>query len=91
MITSRVSSKDSRRDMNKVFGMLDEDKTGTISIGTLKNIVKDFGDGIDETELQEMIDKADANGDGLVTEEEFYMYMTDKRNKGWQGDLHDLD
>ena len=68
--------------MNKVFGMLDEDKTGTISIGTLKNIVKDFGDGIDETELQEMIDKADANGDGLVTEEEFYMYMTDKRNKG---------
>ena len=49
MITSRVSSKDTRRDMNKVFSMLDEDKTGTISINTLKSIVKDFSEGIDET------------------------------------------
>ena len=33
---------------------------------------------IDENELQEMIDKADLDHDGLVSEEEFYVIMTRK-------------
>ena len=28
-----------------------------------------------------MIEKADNNGDGMVTQEEFYLYMTDKTKK----------
>jgi Ca2+-binding EF-hand superfamily protein len=47
--------------------MLDEEKSGSISLSTLRSIVKEFGEGIDDSELQEMIEKADGNGDGLVT------------------------
>lgn len=40
--------------------------------------MKDLGDNIEEAELKEMIDKADINGDGIVSQEEFYLFMADK-------------
>jgi Ca2+-binding EF-hand superfamily protein len=43
--------------------------------------VKDLGENIDEHELQEMIEKADADNDGLVSEEEFYNIMTKKTTR----------
>ncbi len=49
LITSRVSRKDTRRDMKKIFSMLDEDKTGLISVTTLKKVPSDLGDNIDES------------------------------------------
>ena len=52
-----------------------------ISMATLKKVVQDLGDFIDESQLQQMIQKADNNGDGLVSEQEFYLYMTDKTRK----------
>ena len=39
-------------------------------------MIKDLGENIDEHELQEMIEKADQDHDGLVSEEEFYNIMT---------------
>ena len=38
----------------------------------------DLGENIDEHELQEMIEKADKDNDGLVSEDEFYNVMTHK-------------
>ena len=78
MLTNRVSRKDTRRDMKKVFKMLDEQQTGHLTLQILKKVVHDLGDSIEETQLQEMIDKADKNGDGMVSEEQFYLFMTNK-------------
>jgi Ca2+-binding EF-hand superfamily protein len=50
-----VSSKDNKRNLKKVFSLLDEENKGVISIETLKKVVKDLGDNIDESELKEMI------------------------------------
>ncbi len=55
VMTSRVSSKDNKRNLKKVFSLLDEENKGVISIETLKKVVKDLGDNIDESELKEMI------------------------------------
>jgi Ca2+-binding EF-hand superfamily protein len=77
-MTSRVSDKDSRENIKKVFNLFDDDKTGLITIKNLRKIVRDLGENIDEHELQEMIDKADTNRDGMVTEEDFYMIITKK-------------
>lgn len=41
-------------------------------------MAKELGETIDESELQEMIERADTNGDGLVSEEEFYNIITKK-------------
>lgn len=52
VMSNRVSSKDNKADLKKVFAMLDEDNRGVISIDTLKKVAKDLGDNIDECELK---------------------------------------
>lgn len=61
--------------------LFDDEKSGFISIATLKKVVKELGENIDEAELNEMIQKADLDRDGLVNEEEFYNVMTRKAGK----------
>ncbi len=68
-MTARVSNKDTREDLKKVFHLFDDEKTGYISMKNLKRVIRDLGENIDEQELQEMIEKADADHDGLVSEE----------------------
>lgn len=80
-MTARVSNKDTREDLKKVFHLFDDEKTGYISMKNLKRVIRDLGENIDEQELQEMIEKADADHDGLVSEEQFYNIMTRKTNK----------
>lgn len=79
LMTARVSNKDTREDLKKVFSLFDEEKSGFIAIKNLKRVIRDLGENIDESELQEMIEKADQDNDGLVSEEEFYNLMTRKQ------------
>ena len=65
-----------------MFNFFDLDKAGYISVKNLKAIVKELGENIDEHELQEMIQKADQDQDGQVSEEEFYNIMTRKTARG---------
>jgi centrin-1 len=51
---------------------------GYISIKNLRRVAKELGETIDDPELQEMIERADNDNDGLVSEEEFYNIMTKK-------------
>jgi centrin-1 len=76
MMTVRTAEKDTRDNLRKVFNLFDDEKTGFVSVKNLRKITKELGEQIDEHELQEMIDKADLDNDGLVSEEEFYQIMT---------------
>lgn len=38
--------------MKKIFNLFDEEKCGFISLKTLKKVIKDLGENIDEHELQ---------------------------------------
>ena len=78
LMTARMSEKDSREDIKKIFKLFDEDAKGYITIINLKRVVKDLGETMDDIELQEMIERADADGDGRVTFEDFYNIMTKK-------------
>lgn len=44
----------------------------------LRRVAKDLGELTDDNTLQEMIERADFDQDGLVSEEEFYNLMTKK-------------
>lgn len=81
LMTARVSNKDTREDLKKVFNLFDDEKSGYITIKNLKRVIRDLGENIDEHELQEMIEKADADNDGQISEEEFYNIMTRKVGK----------
>ncbi len=47
LMTARVSNKDSREDMKKVFMLFDEEKSGFISLASLRKVVKELGENID--------------------------------------------
>ena len=78
MMTARMSDKDTREDINKVFRLFEDDNTGTISIRNLRRVARELGETMTDDELQEMVDRADSNGDGAVTLDDFYNIMTKK-------------
>ena len=75
MMTARMSDRDTREDINKVFRLFDDDGTGSISIRNLRRVARELGETMTDEELQEMIDEADRDGDGEVNEEEFLRIM----------------
>ena len=78
MMTARMSDKDTREDITKVFRLFDDDGTGTITLRNLRRVAKELGETMTDEELQEMIDRADSNGDSAVTMDDFYNIMTKK-------------
>jgi centrin-1 len=78
MMTARMSDKDTRDDINKVFRLFDDDKSGTITIKNLRRVAKELGETMTDEELMEMVERADSNADGAVTPEDFYNIMTKK-------------
>lgn len=78
MMTARMSDRDTREDINKVFRLFDDDCTGSITIRNLRRVAKELGETMTDEELQEMIDRADSNGDACVTMDDFYNIMTKK-------------
>jgi centrin-1 len=67
LMTARVSDKDTRENIRKIFNLFDDEKTGFISIKNLRRVAKELGETIDDSELQEMIERADTDNDGLVS------------------------
>ena len=78
LMTNRITDKDSRANYRKVFNLYDDERTGYISIKNLRRVAKDLGEDIQEEELQQMIVRADLDHDDLVSEEEFYQFLTRK-------------
>lgn len=78
MMTTRPSTNESREEVHKVFVTFDNQKTGFIALKDLRRVAKDLGELTDDNTLQEMIERADFDLDGLVSEEEFYNLLTKK-------------
>merc|ERR1719217_445868 len=75
MMRGRMADKNSRSEIDKVFALFDEDETGKISFRNLKRIAQELGEHLTDDELQEMIEEADRDGDGLINPDEFYRVM----------------
>merc|ERR1712167_540849 len=78
MMTARMSDKDTRADIEKVFRLFDDDKTGYITFSNLKRVAKELGESMTEEDLYDMIKRAYSDGDHKVTFEDFYSIMTKK-------------
>ena len=72
MMTAKMSDKDSREDIMKVFNLFDDDQSGKISLRNLKRVAKELGETMTDAELLEMIERADNDQDGEINFEEFY-------------------
>eukprot|EP01035_Chromulina_nebulosa_P020589 gene20589-26697_t len=80
MVTPKMLSRDSREEIMKVFALFDDDNTGAISFKNLKRVATELGENLTDEELQEMVDEADRDGDGVINEEEFYRVMRKREN-----------
>ena len=83
MMTIKMGQRDSREEMIKAFRLFDDDETGSITFKNLKRVAKELGETLADEELQEMIDEADRDGDGEVSQEEFLRVMK-KANMYWR-------
>jgi len=82
LMTKRVNDRDSRANINKIFALFDDERTGYISAKNLKRIAQELGENISDEEINELIHRADTDQDGLVSEEEFYTIVT-RKIKDW--------
>mmetsp|Transcript_31973 Transcript_31973/g.42199 ORF Transcript_31973/g.42199 Transcript_31973/m.42199 type:complete len:112 (-) Transcript_31973:213-548(-) len=85
-VTPKMLNRDTREEIMKVFQLFDEDATGGISFRNLKRVANELGENLTDEELQEMIEEADRDGDGVVNSEEFYRVMRKREDP-----LDDLD
>ncbi|XP_012507565.1 PREDICTED: centrin-1 [Propithecus coquereli] len=75
VMTQKMAEKDTKEEILKAFKLFDDDETGKISFKNLKRVANELGEHLTDEELQEMIDEADRDGDGEVSEEEFLRIM----------------
>jgi centrin-1 len=86
MVTPKVLARDPKEEIMKIFRLFDEDNTGGITFRNLKRVATELGENLSDEELQEMIEEADRDQDGVVSAEEFYRVMRKREDP-----LDDLD
>ena len=80
MMTAKMSDKDTREDLEKVFELfLGDDDADKIDIKHLKRVCKELNENMSDDELNEMIVRADTDRDGKVSFEEFYAIIIIKK------------
>jgi len=48
LMTKRVNDRDSRANINKIFSLFDDERTGYISIKNLRRVAQELGETISE-------------------------------------------
>jgi len=81
LLSAKAAVGDTRDDLRKVFDLFTGGKTNKITIETLRGIAAELTDlNLTESEMREMILRADTDKDNGVSFEEFYQIMTKKLN-----------
>ncbi|CAG9856651.1 unnamed protein product [Phyllotreta striolata] len=76
LLALKMSEKDSKEDVIKAFRLFADDPDGKISFWNLKKISEELGEDMTDEQIQEMIEEADKDRDGEVSQDEFMRMMT---------------
>merc|ERR1712227_238763 len=73
MMTNKILNKDPKDDMIKAMRLFepDLDNTGGVTLTSVIRVSKETGQSLSESEIEQMFAEADADGDGVLNEEEF--------------------
>ena len=53
MMTAKMSDKDTKEDIQKVFNLFDDDQTGRITLRNLKRVAKELGETMSDAAIEE--------------------------------------
>lgn len=72
----KMRERDPVEEMKKAFRLFIDDNSDKITLKHLKKVARDLGENMTDEELQEMIDEADRDGDGAISEADFLRIMS---------------
>lgn len=75
IMTVKMKERDPVEEMKKAFRLFLDEEGEKITLKHLKKVAKDLGETMTDEELQEMIDEADRDGDGAISEADFIRIM----------------
>jgi len=78
LATAKLSDKESRTEVDKVFQAFDINRGGRFTTLELKKVAQELGEDLTDDEIQHIFTKADLDDDGFVTGDDFYNIMTHK-------------
>ena len=78
VMTAKLSDKNTREEIDRVFKLFDKDRNGTLEADDLSRVCKELGEDVSEEDIREIIQRADLDGDGAVNGEDFYNVITKK-------------
>lgn len=69
----RILNRDPQVEVERAFQMFDQDRKGYIVLEDLRRVSRDLGEsGLEEDELNAMVNEFDYDGTGTVAKEAFY-------------------
>ena len=66
-----IAARDPRDEINRAFELFDTENNGIIRLEDLRRVARELGEGLEEDELNAMIEEFDLDGKGGVGREEF--------------------
>lgn len=66
-----ISERDPKDEILRAFGLFDTENKGYIDLDDLRRVARELGEGLEEDELNAMIEEFDLDGKGGVGREEF--------------------
>eukprot|EP00826_Nyctotherus_ovalis_P060023 TRINITY_DN8395_c0_g4_i1.p1 TRINITY_DN8395_c0_g4~~TRINITY_DN8395_c0_g4_i1.p1 ORF type:complete len:173 (-),score=62.23 TRINITY_DN8395_c0_g4_i1:117-635(-) len=77
ILATKLGDRQSKEGIDRIFRLMDSDKSRTIDVNDLKKVSKEIGENATHEELKELLSRAATNG-VEITPEDFYRIMTKK-------------
>merc|ERR1712187_1089123 len=78
VMTAKLSDKNTREEIDRVFNLFDKDRNGSLEADDLSRVCKELGEDMPEEDIREVIGRMDLDGDGAVGLDDFYNVLTKK-------------
>merc|ERR1712194_36805 len=78
VMTAKLSERNSKEEIDRVFNLFDKDRNGTFEGDELSKVCKELGEDMPEEDVRELIQRMDLDKDGVVNSDDFYNVITKK-------------
>lgn len=71
----KMKDNETEEELIEAFKVFDRDGNGFITAVELRGVLENLGESLEKSEIDEMVDEADVDGDGQISYQEFLCMM----------------